>query len=187
MKKRSNIVKFNNLENVLNYYLTPEPFFDYIHTKQEKMNIDITRNLLNELEEKDIKKIKENLFNKIEQLKQELLENQKQLDDGINKIDEINKTEEKNNGIIEELTKKHTQKTIEYEEIQKKEEQIKEILSFHRIEYQNVFNKQDYFTIIQEKQMQYKRKVEELEIIKTLEIKEEANRLAPIITFCNIC
>lgn len=38
------IIKWNNLEEVLNYYLTPEPFFDYIHTKKEKMNILVIEN-----------------------------------------------------------------------------------------------------------------------------------------------
>lgn len=38
------IVKWNNLEETLNYYLTPEPFFDYIHTKKEKMNILVIEN-----------------------------------------------------------------------------------------------------------------------------------------------
>ena len=38
------IIKLNNLEQKLNYYLTPEPFFDYIHTKKEEMNILIIEN-----------------------------------------------------------------------------------------------------------------------------------------------
>lgn len=38
------IVKWNRLEGKLNYYLTPEPFFDYIHCKKEKMNILIVEN-----------------------------------------------------------------------------------------------------------------------------------------------
>ncbi len=38
------IVKWNRLEEKLNYYLTPEPFFDYIHCKKEKMNILIVEN-----------------------------------------------------------------------------------------------------------------------------------------------
>ena len=38
------IVKWNHLETVLNYYLTPEPFFDYIHTKKEEMNILVIEN-----------------------------------------------------------------------------------------------------------------------------------------------
>lgn len=38
------IIKFNNLEKTINYYLTPEPFFDYIHTKKEEMNILIIEN-----------------------------------------------------------------------------------------------------------------------------------------------
>lgn len=38
------IIKWNNLEKLLNYYLTPEPFFDYIHTKKEKMTILIIEN-----------------------------------------------------------------------------------------------------------------------------------------------
>jgi len=38
------IIKWNNLEGKLNYYLTPEPFFDYIHSKKEKMNILIVEN-----------------------------------------------------------------------------------------------------------------------------------------------
>lgn len=39
-----NIIKWNNLEETLNYYLTPEPFFDYIHIKKEKMNILVIEN-----------------------------------------------------------------------------------------------------------------------------------------------
>lgn len=39
-----NIIKWNRLEEKLNYYLTPEPFFDYIHTKKEKMNILVVEN-----------------------------------------------------------------------------------------------------------------------------------------------
>ena len=38
------IVRWNNLEEKLNYYLTPEPFFDYIHCKKEEMNILIVEN-----------------------------------------------------------------------------------------------------------------------------------------------
>ncbi len=38
------IIKWNHLEETLNYYLTPEPFFDYIHTKKEQMNILIIEN-----------------------------------------------------------------------------------------------------------------------------------------------
>ncbi len=38
------IIKWNNLEKTLNYYLTPEPFFDYIHTKKEEMNILVIEN-----------------------------------------------------------------------------------------------------------------------------------------------
>lgn len=38
------VVKWNGLEEKLNYYLTPEPFFDYIHCKKEKMNILIVEN-----------------------------------------------------------------------------------------------------------------------------------------------
>lgn len=38
------IIKWNNLEEKLNYYLTPEPFFDYIHTKKEEMNILVIEN-----------------------------------------------------------------------------------------------------------------------------------------------
>ncbi len=38
------MIKWNDLEDKLNYYLTPEPFFDYIHTKKENMNILIVEN-----------------------------------------------------------------------------------------------------------------------------------------------
>lgn len=38
------VVKWNHLEEILNYYLTPEPFFDYIHTRKEAMNILIIEN-----------------------------------------------------------------------------------------------------------------------------------------------
>lgn len=38
------IIKWNNLEQKMNYYLTPEPFFDYIHTKKEEMNVLIIEN-----------------------------------------------------------------------------------------------------------------------------------------------
>lgn len=39
-----NIIKWNKLEEKMNYYLTPEPFFDYIHNKKEKMNILVIEN-----------------------------------------------------------------------------------------------------------------------------------------------
>lgn len=38
------ILKFNNLEKKLNYYLTPEPFFDYIPKIKEGMTILIVEN-----------------------------------------------------------------------------------------------------------------------------------------------
>lgn len=38
------VISFNNLEKRLNYYLTPEPFFDYIPKIKEKMNILIIEN-----------------------------------------------------------------------------------------------------------------------------------------------
>lgn len=38
------VIKFNHLDERLNYYLTPEPFFDYIHKKKDKMNILIIEN-----------------------------------------------------------------------------------------------------------------------------------------------
>ena len=38
------IVNFNELEEKLNYYLTPEPFFDYILNQKEKMTILIIEN-----------------------------------------------------------------------------------------------------------------------------------------------
>jgi len=40
----SAVVKFNGLEERLNYYGTPEPFFDYVHTKHEKMSVLILEN-----------------------------------------------------------------------------------------------------------------------------------------------
>lgn len=39
-----NLIEWNNLNEMLNYYLTPEPFFDYIHTKKDKMTILIIEN-----------------------------------------------------------------------------------------------------------------------------------------------
>lgn len=57
------IVKWNNLEEKLNYYLTPEPFFDYIHTKKSQMNILVIENkdtwytmrkIMNEIQEEYI-------------------------------------------------------------------------------------------------------------------------------------
>lgn len=39
-----NIIKWNKLEGIMNYYLTPEPFFDYIHNKKEEMNILVIEN-----------------------------------------------------------------------------------------------------------------------------------------------
>lgn len=38
------IITFNELEEKLNYYLTPEPFFDYIPEQKEKMTILIIEN-----------------------------------------------------------------------------------------------------------------------------------------------
>ncbi len=38
------MIKWNELEKMLNYYLTPEPFFDYLHTKKEKMTMLIIEN-----------------------------------------------------------------------------------------------------------------------------------------------
>ena len=38
------VIKWNELEDILNYYLTPEPFFDYIHRKKEKVNILMIEN-----------------------------------------------------------------------------------------------------------------------------------------------
>ncbi|MCI8396900.1 MAG: hypothetical protein HFJ52_04445 [Clostridia bacterium] len=38
------IINFNNLEKKLNFYLTPEPFFDYILEQKEKMTILIIEN-----------------------------------------------------------------------------------------------------------------------------------------------
>lgn len=38
------VIKWNELEELLNYYLTPEPFFDYIHRKKEKVNILMIEN-----------------------------------------------------------------------------------------------------------------------------------------------
>lgn len=39
-----NVLKWNQLEEKLNYYLTPEPFFDYIHQKKEQMNLLVVEN-----------------------------------------------------------------------------------------------------------------------------------------------
>lgn len=38
------MIKWNELEKMLNYYLTLEPFFDYLHTKKEKMTMLIIEN-----------------------------------------------------------------------------------------------------------------------------------------------
>lgn len=38
------VIKFNNIDKKLNYYLTPEPFFDYIHNRNSNMTILIVEN-----------------------------------------------------------------------------------------------------------------------------------------------
>lgn len=137
----------------------------------EKMDIFLTRNLLNELEEKEVQKIKEALQLQIEQIKNEIEENKKQIEKRTKQIEENNLKEEQANQQIEKLTKEHTQKQLEYQEFQEQERKIREILNFHRMKEQNIFEKQSHLTILQEKQLEYKRKVEELisQINKTKE------------------
>ena len=127
----------------------------------KKMNIFITRNLLNELEENEVKKVKEDLEKQIEQMKSDIEKAQKQIQNNINKIEEANKKEETNNEQLEELNNKNTEKIIKYQGFQKQEDKIREILNFHRIR-EDIFQKQLYFHIISDKQLEYKRKIEEL-------------------------
>lgn len=127
----------------------------------EKMNIFITRNLLNELDEKEVENVKLDLENKIDKIKEEIEENENQVQNAIKQIEEINNKEEENNNKLVELNSKYTKKTLEYQEFQKKENELRSILDFHRIK-ENIFNKQVYLPIISEKRLEYKRKVEEL-------------------------
>lgn len=127
----------------------------------KKMNITITRNLLNELEEKEVKKQQEGLEKHIQKIKEEIEEYQTQIKNAIRQIEELNKQEDENSKKLEELSKTYTEKTINYQEYQKQENEIKEILNFHRIK-ENIFQKQLYYMIINEKQLEYKLKVEEL-------------------------
>lgn len=127
----------------------------------EKMHIFITRNLLNELEEKQVEKIQQDIEHEIQQLKTEIVENQKQIEIAKSQIEDAYKKEEENTTQLEQLNNVYTEKTLKYQEFQKQEEKIKEILNFHRIK-ENVFQKQLYFTIINEKCLEYKRKVEDL-------------------------
>ncbi len=127
----------------------------------DEMKILLSRNLLNELEEKEVQNIKENLERQIEKLKEELEENRKQIESAYEQIKELNQKEEKNHNEIEELTKQETQKVRLYEEYQEKKEEIKRVLDFYRIEEKNIFQKQLCRNVIAEKQMEYKRRIEE--------------------------
>ena len=128
----------------------------------EKMEIFLARNLLNELEEKEVQKIKDTLQFQIEQVKNEVEENKKQIEKITKQMEESNQKEEAANQQIEELTKQYTQKQLAYQEFQKQERSMKEILNFHRMKEQSIFEKEANMTILQEKQLEYKRKIEEL-------------------------
>lgn len=127
----------------------------------EKMNIFLSRNLLNELEQKEVQKIKEMLENQINKLQNEITELQNQIQNAMNQIGQINENETKNNLELEELTQKNIKEKLEYQHFQEQENKVKEILDFHRIE-ENVFQKELYFANICNKEIEYKRKIEEL-------------------------
>lgn len=127
----------------------------------DKLKIFISRNLLNELEEKEVKSIRENFEKQIEKLNEEIEQNKFQIENAENQIKELNKKREQNHSQIEELTKQETQKAKIYEEFQNKKEEIKRILEFHRVEENNIFQKHIYMAIVEEKYLEYKRKVEE--------------------------
>lgn len=134
------------------------------------MQITLTRNLLNELEEKEVQRVNENIQNEIQQLKGNIQENKEQIEIKRAKIQEANKVQEENSKKIEELAIENTQKEYKYKELIENEEKIKEILKFHRIEA-NAFQKEVYLPIIEEKHLEYKRKQEEL-VTKIDKIKE---------------
>jgi len=136
----------------------------------QKMNIMLTRNLLNELEEKEVQKINESLEKQEQDLKTKIQENEEQIQLLSKNIKEANEKQEENNEKIEELTSKHTQKNIQYKEFLEKEEEIKQILKYHRIE-ESIYQKQVYEPIIKEKYLENKRKLEE-QINKINKVKE---------------
>ena len=127
----------------------------------EKLEIFISRNLLNELEEIEVQNIRENFENQIEKLNEEIEKNRFQIEKAENQIKELDKEEEQNYSQIEELKKQEMQKEKIYEEFQNKKEEIKNVLQFHRLEENSIFQKQIYMGIVEEKYLEYKRKVEE--------------------------
>lgn len=137
----------------------------------EQMNIFIARNLLNELEEKEVQDIKEKFESQIQTLKKEMEQNKNEIEMALQKMDACSKQEEQNHKCLQELIAQEKQKEMDYQEFEKQEEKVKQILNFHRMDEQMIFQKQAYMATIEEKRWEYKRKVEDL-VSKIDRIKE---------------
>lgn len=126
----------------------------------DKMGISLTRNLLNELEDKEINTIKANWHTQIISHEEQIKENQEKRQKNILEIEEMDKQEDKMRNELEELTQEMTKNNLAYQEFQKQEKTIKEILRFHHIPESNIFQKDENHTILQEKKWEMNRKIE---------------------------
>lgn len=125
-----------------------------------ELQIYLNRNLLGELEKKEVEKVKNNFTLQIENLKKELEQDRKQIENIKNLQKQEEQRQEERRNKITELERLDTQNKERYEIFKKQEEKIKEILKFHRIIEPNIFEKTENMAVLTEKQASLKNKVE---------------------------
>lgn len=125
-----------------------------------ELQIYLHRNLLDELEEKEVGKVKDSFIVQIENLKRELEQDEKQIESIKSLKEQEEQRQEERRNKIDELGKLDTQNKERYGIFKEQEEQIREILKFHRITEPNIFEKTENIAILMEKQANLKNKIE---------------------------
>lgn len=137
-----------------------------------KLSIELTRNLLGELEEKQIQKIHENFKNEIDRMQEEIKASKEQIEKAKIEINKETEKQEENTKQIEKLMVKQTERKREHQDYIELESKVREVMNFHRIRDISIFKQNDYLKIIDEKRLEYKRKTEEF-INKIEKTKED--------------